>query len=313
MPPSSIVKSVLQRLAILSLTCLPVLAQNIRVLVWDERQPEQKTAYPNFVGNQIADHLKRLPGITVVNSVGLDDPAHGLGNSILDKTDVLIWWGHIRQGEIPVEIGRDIVTRIKAGKLALVALHASHWSVPFMEAMNEVTRIEASRRYPGPKVKFEFIPSPGRIVPTYDSLVTPAYYALRESKGEQHVRVDLPLSVFPGYRADGKLSTVTTLRPEHPLAKGIPAQFTIPATEAYDEPFHVPAPDEVVFRETWSAGGWFRSGMVWNLGQGKVFYFRPGHETYPVYTQEMPLKILENAVRWLGAPMAAAPVAASHK
>jgi trehalose utilization protein len=46
--------------------------------------------------------------------------------------------------------------------------------------------------------------------------------------------------------------------------------------------------------------------MVWNLGQGKVFYFRPGHETYPVYTQEMPLKIVENAVRWLGAPLAAA-------
>ncbi|MDQ1470607.1 MAG: hypothetical protein QOJ99_2087, partial [Bryobacterales bacterium] len=77
-------------------------------------------------------------------------------------------------------------------------------------------------------------------------------------------------------------------------------------TEAYDEPFHVPPPDEVVFQETWNAGGWFRSGMVWNLGQGKVFYFRPGHETYPVYTQEMPLKIVENAVRWLGAPLAAA-------
>jgi trehalose utilization protein len=133
MPESSTGKALLRTLAVISLTCLPSFAENIRVLVWDERQPEQKTAYPNFVGNQIADHLKRLPGITVVNSVGLDDPAHGLGNSVLDNTDVLIWWGHIRQGEIPVEIGRDIVTRIKAGKIALIALHASHWSVPFME------------------------------------------------------------------------------------------------------------------------------------------------------------------------------------
>jgi len=287
-------------LALLSISAINVFPQNIRVIVWDERQPAQKTAYPDFIGNQIAAHLRTLPGITVVKSAGLDDPEHGLGGDTLDQCDVLIWWGHIRSAEVPVEAGRAIVQRIKEGKLSLIALHASHWSVPFMEAMNEVTRIEATRRYPGTNVKFEFIPPPGRIVPTYDSLVTPAYYAFRESKGEQRVRVDLPLCVFPSYRVDGKPSTVITLRPEHPIAKGIPARFTITATEAYDEPFHVPAPDEVIFRETWSAGGWFRSGMVWSLGKGKIFYFRPGHELYPIYTQEMPLKILENAVRWMG-------------
>jgi trehalose utilization protein len=277
------------------------LAQSIRVVVWDERQPEQKTAYPDFVGNQIAAHLRTLPGIVVVKSVGLDDPEHGLGGNTLDQCDVLIWWGHIRSAEVPVEAGRAIVQRIKEGRLSLIALHASHWAVPFVEAMNEVTRIEAARRYPGSNVHFEFVPPPGRLVPTYDSLVTPAYYAFRPSKGEQRVRVDLPLCVFPSYRGDGKPSTVTTLLPEHPVAKGIPASFAIPATEAYDEPFHVPTPNEVIFRETWSAGGWFRSGMVWTLGKGKVFYFRPGHETYPIYTQEIPLKILENAVRWMGA------------
>lgn len=287
-------------LAVLSASAVIGFAQNIRVVVWDERQPAQKTAYPNFIGNQIAEHLGKLPGITV-KSVGLDDPEHGLGGNTLDQCDVLIWWGHIRSAEIPVEVGRAIVQRIKDGKLSLIALHASHWSVPFMEAMNEVTRIEAARRYPGPGVHFEFIPPPGRIAPTYDSLVTPAYYAFKESKGEQRVRVDLPLCVFPSYRGDGKASSITILRPEHPIAKDIPARFTIPATEAYDEPFHVPTPDEVIFRETWADGGWFRSGMVWNLGKGKVFYFRPGHETYPIYTQEIPLKILENAVRWMGA------------
>ena len=288
-------------LALLSASAINGFAENIRVIVWDERQPEQKTAYPDFVGNQIAAHLRTLSGITVVRSVGLDDPEHGLGGNTLEQCDVLIWWGHIRSAEVPVEVGRAIVQRIKEGKLSLIALHASHWSVPFMEAMNEVTRIEAARRYPGTNVHFEFIPPPGRIVPTYDSLVTPAYYAFRPSKGEQRVRVDLPLCVFPSYRGDGKPSSVTTLRPEHPIAKGVPASFTIPATEAYDEPFHVPTPDEVIFRETWSAGGWFRSGIVWNLGKGKVFYFRPGHETYPIYTQEIPLRILENAVRWMGA------------
>ena len=49
----------------------------------------------------------------------------------------------------------------------------------------------------------------------------------------------------------------------------------------YDEPFHVPEPDEVILEECWAAGEWFRSGMVWRLGKGRVFYFRPGHETYP--------------------------------
>jgi trehalose utilization protein len=68
----------------------------------------------------------------------------------------------------------------------------------------------------------------------------------------------------------------------------------------YSEPFHVPEPDEVLFEETWAAGEHFRSGCLWKLGEGRVFYFRPGHETYPIYKQELPLKILSNAVNWLG-------------
>ena len=55
-----------------------------------------------------------------------------------------------------------------------------------------------------------------------------------------------------------------------------------------------------VDRRYWEAAERFRSGMIWNLGKGKVFYFRPGHETYPVYKQEAALKVVENAVRWLG-------------
>ncbi len=67
----------------------------------------------------------------------------------------------------------------------------------------------------------------------------------------------------------------------------------------YDEPFHVPDPDEVIFEERWPTGEWFRSGMVWTIGKGRVFYFRPGHETFPVYKQPLPLKVITNAVRWL--------------
>ncbi len=102
------------------------------------------------------------------------------------------------------------------------------------------------------------------------------------------------------YRGDGKPSFVKVLRPEHPIVEGVPPEFEIPQTEMYDEPFHVPPPDEVILEERWASGEWFRSGAVWKLGQGKVFYFRPGHETYPVYKQAIPLRIVTNAVRWLG-------------
>lgn len=67
----------------------------------------------------------------------------------------------------------------------------------------------------------------------------------------------------------------------------------------YDDPFHVPKPDETVFEETWDAGESFRSGSVWKLGKGRVVYFRPGHETHPVYAQAEPLKVIENAIRFL--------------
>lgn len=274
----------------------------IRVLVWDEQQPAQKQAYENFLGNAIADHLAKQPRLRVI-AANIDQPERGLPAELLDSTDVLVWWGHVRQGEISAEKAKEIVGRIKRGQLALIALHSAHWSAPFMEAMYERTREDARRRYPdpanGPPVKFEFIAPEGRFVPTADSLITPAYYAVR--RGEQlTVRVDLPNCVFPAYRADGKPSTVKVLNRNHPIAQGLPESFEISQTEMYADPFHVPQADETLFEERWSAGESFRSGLIWRLGEGRVFYFRPGHETFPVYKQELPLKVLSNAVQWLG-------------
>jgi trehalose utilization protein len=56
----------------------------------------------------------------------------------------------------------------------------------------------------------------------------------------------------------------------------------------------------VIFEEKWDKGEHHRGGMLWNIGQGKVFYFQPGHETYGVYKEELPLKVVENAAAWLG-------------
>ena len=82
--------------------------------------------------------------------------------------------------------------------------------------------------------------------------------------------------------------------------KGVPRNFTIPESEMYDEPYGVPTPDLLLLDETWKDGSYFRSGCLWYLGKGQVFYFRPGHETYNVYKQEVCLKIILNAIRHLG-------------
>ena len=81
--------------------------------------------------------------------------------------------------------------------------------------------------------------------------------------------------------------------------KGVPQKFEITSTEMYDEPFHIPEPDEVVFDERWETGEWFRSGAIWNIGKGQLFYFRPGHETYDVFDNQNVLKIIENSCFWM--------------
>ncbi len=279
-------------------------AEPIRVVVWDERQPRQKQAYPDFLGNQIARALSVRPGLSV-RSVALDDAGQGISDKVLESCDVLIWWGHVRQGLVKADAGQRIVKRIQAGKLSLIALHSAHWSTPFIEAMNARAKDEALAQVPAKfrsKALLKLLPPdpPLYRAPKRSAALTPASTFLRNKDGRYEVNLRLPNCCFPAYRPDGKPSTIITKVPSHPIARGLPKTWTVAHTEMYDEPFHVPAPDVVVFEERWKAGERFRSGMVWNLGKGKVFYFRPGHETYGVYFEPMPLKVLENASRWLG-------------
>lgn len=272
----------------------------LNIVVWDEQQPAQKEAYDNFLGNQIADHLRKQPGFAV-KSVRLDDSGQGLGDDILGPCDVLIWWGHVRQAEVKPAAGRKIVERIKAGQLSLISLHSAHWSTPFVEAMNERSRLDAARTAGSDKPTLKDVPPPRQYtVPKYEDRLTPYVHERKFPDGTAKLDVHLPYCCFPAYRNDGKPSYVRVLKPDHPIVEGVPETFEIPHEEMYDEPFHVPEPDEVILEERWATGEWFRSGALWKLGKGRVFYFRPGHETYPTYKQEHPLKIVTNAVRWLG-------------
>ena len=273
-------------------------AEPHRVVVWDERQPSQKQAYDNFLGNCIADHLRTLDGMEV-RSVSLDDGEQGLAPAVLDFAEVLFWWGHVRHAEVKPEKGREIVARVRDRGLTFVALHSAHFATPFMEAMNERARLDVHRAHadvPADRLTITELPAARRMVKRDDPL-TPASDAEKSADGQVTVRLQLPLCIFPAWKTHGLPSTLRIVAEDHPLAAGLPRQFTLPRTEMYDEPFHVPPPDDVVAEETWEAGERFRSVMVWRLGKGRVIYIRPGHETFPIFKDPNMLRLVENVVR----------------
>lgn len=100
------------------------------------------------------------------------------------------------------------------------------------------------------------------------------------------------------WRSKDDREIVWTVDPTHPIARGIPHPFLIPAQEMYGEFFDVPAPDELVFLSTFSGGEVFRSGMTYRRGFGKIFYFSPGDQDYPVYHQAEVRKVIANGVEW---------------
>ena len=100
------------------------------------------------------------------------------------------------------------------------------------------------------------------------------------------------------WREAGERERLWVCHPGHPIARGIDRFFEIENTEMYGEPFAIPSPDEIIFLSWFEGGEVFRSGCTWKRGNGKVFYFRPGHETYPIYFHPVVRQVLRNAVHW---------------
>jgi trehalose utilization protein len=88
------------------------------------------------------------------------------------------------------------------------------------------------------------------------------------------------------------------IAPHHPITQDVGDYFELPREEMYGEPFGIPTPDELLFIGWFTGGEVFRSGATWQRGNGRVFYFQPGHETYPTYYQKEVQTVLTNAVRW---------------
>lgn len=100
------------------------------------------------------------------------------------------------------------------------------------------------------------------------------------------------------WREAGETERVWVCNPGHPIAAGIDRYFEVEQSEMYGEPFGIPAAEEQVFLSWYEGGEVFRSGCCWRRGNGKIFYFSPGHETYPIYYNEQVRRVIANAVRW---------------
>lgn len=100
------------------------------------------------------------------------------------------------------------------------------------------------------------------------------------------------------WREDGDMERVWTVSPAHPIAQGVGRYFELPHVETYGEPFAIPNPDDVIFMGWYEGGEVFRSGITFHRENGRIFYFQPGHETFPIFYDPTVQTILRNAVAW---------------
>jgi trehalose utilization protein len=216
-----------------------------RVVVWSEGTAP-KGVYPHDINGAVAEGLKSLKGWEVVTA-SIDDPDQGVSEDSLKKTDVLIWWGHARHGDVKDKTVERVVRHVKERGMGFIPLHSAHWSKPFQQLMG------TSCSWGG------------------------------------------------GYVEDGSSVDVIVKDKAHPIARGV-SDFKLDKTERYTEPFVVPEPEALVFDGIYTLPDGkkepSRQGLVWTVGKGKVFYFQPGHETYPNYFDKNVRKILRNAVEW---------------
>ncbi|TFE24258.1 ThuA domain-containing protein [Cohnella luojiensis] len=115
------------------------------------------------------------------------------------------------------------------------------------------------------------------------------------------------------WREANEKERIWTVDPSHPIAEGLPEFFELKPEEMYGEHFDIPAPDELIFVSWFEGGEVFRSGCTFRRGQGKIFYFRPGHETYPTYYHPIVSRVISNGVKWAAPSGAARPVRGNHK
>jgi len=104
------------------------------------------------------------------------------------------------------------------------------------------------------------------------------------------------------WRNDGERELVWTVKPSHPIAEGVDSPIVIPEQEMYGELFDIPDPDDLIFISSFAGGEVFRSGVTFTRGKGRIFYFSPGDQEYPVYHHPQVQRVLANGVTWAAQP-----------
>ncbi|APX98127.1 ThuA domain-containing protein [Natronorubrum daqingense] len=216
------------------------------VTIWNEFRHEREdddvaAVYPDGIHETIADGLTDGERVHDIQYATLEEPDHGLTEDVLERTDVLLWWGHEAHDEVADEIVDRVHRRVLEG-MGLIALHSAHYSKPFKRLMGTTCSLQ--------------------------------------------------------YREAGETERLWVVDPGHPIVDGLDESLELPRTEMYGEPFDVPEPDRLVFLSWFEGGEVFRSGCCYRRGSGRIFYFRPGHETYPIYENEEIRRVLRNAVAW---------------
>ena len=100
------------------------------------------------------------------------------------------------------------------------------------------------------------------------------------------------------WREAGEQEHLYVVNPSHPIVRGIGETIELEHEEMYGEHFDIPAPDELVMISSFTGGEVFRSACTFRRGAGKIFYFQPGHETYPTYYHKDIQRVIQNAIEW---------------
>ncbi len=214
------------------------------VTVWNEniheREDESIAArYPDGIHGAIASIFESDD--YEVETTTLQQEEQGVPQSLLDTTDVLIWWEHVAHDDISDDTVHRISERVHDG-MGIIFLHSAKDS------------------------------------PIFSSLLG----TTGDSKWDNN----------------GSREKLWVVNPSHPIANGLDECIEIPNAATYCEPFDIPKPDSQVFASGFEEGEVFRSGVCFRRGAGKIFYFRPGDEEYPIYHHDGVRQILRNAVDW---------------
>ncbi len=205
--------------------------------VHEQTDPQVRAVYPDGIHGALSSFLSEGNQVRCFTL----DSINELSDDVLNDTDVMLWWGHMRHQEVPDEVAVRVKEAVLRG-MGMIFLHSAHHSKPFRLLMGTMCNLT--------------------------------------------------------WREDGDMERIWTVIPSHPIAQGIGRYFELPHVETYGEPFTIPNPDDVVFIGWYEGGEVFRSGVTFHRENGKIFYFQPGHETFPIFYDQNVQTVIRNAVEW---------------